>query len=186
MRRTGYGGVLGHGCGRHRHALDQALDVGGPMPQLFVDVDAYSFRHVLQVHQEVDEISIAGVCRDAAGRGVGLSEVAEVGELRELAADSGRREVDEIPALQRLGAHRHGASRELLHHRPQDLLLSIFHSCLHSPGESADYSTAIAIWLCRSMPRRVGATRPSMLSINPARANWLSSSSKPARGATPP
>src|SRR5712691_1479992 len=185
VRRTGYGGVLGHGCGRHRHPLDQALDVGGPMPQLFVDVDAYSFGHLLQVHQEVDEISIAGVCRDAPGRGVRLSQVAEVGELGELAADRGRRQVDEIAALQRLGAHRHGAGRELLHHRPQDCLLSVFHAFWHSPDESADYSTARAIWLCRSMPRRVGATRPSTVSINPARARRPSSSSKPGRGATP-
>src|SRR5713101_1084706 len=132
VRRARHGCVLRHRCGRHRHALDQALDVGGPMPQLIVDVDAHSFRHVLQVHQEVDKISIAGVSRDAARGSVRLSQVAEVGELRELAADRGGRQVDEVPALQRLGAHRHGAGRELLHPRPQDRLLSVFHALAHS------------------------------------------------------
>src|SRR6267143_4782579 len=101
---------------------------------------------------------------------MGLGQVAEVRELSELGADRGRRQVEEVPALQGLGAHRYGAARELLHHRPQNRLLSIFHPVWHSPDESADYSTASAIWLCRSMPRRVGATRPSTSSINPARA----------------
>src|SRR4029077_5064899 len=84
-------------------------------------------RDRLDVHQEVDEVAVAGVRRHAAGRGMRLAQIAQVGQLGELAPDRRRGEVDEGPALQRLRADWNGARRALLDYRPEDGLLPVFH-----------------------------------------------------------
>src|SRR5438093_11659294 len=73
---------------------------------------------------------------------MGLGQEAEVGEVRELAADGGRRQVDEIARLQRLRADRHRARGELLDHGPEDRLLPVLHFFQHSRWESANQVTA--------------------------------------------
>src|SRR5438309_4432213 len=99
MRGAGDGCVLRHGGGRHGHAFDEALDVGGGLPELVVDEVLDAFRHLLEVHQEVDEIAVAGVGGDTPSRGVWLGEVAEVGQVGELASDGRRGQVHEVPAV---------------------------------------------------------------------------------------
>src|SRR5713101_6452928 len=74
---AGHGCVLGHGRGRHRHPLHQALDVGGRVSELLVDEPTHTFGHLFEVHEEVDEVPVTGVGRNAAGGGVRLGQVAE-------------------------------------------------------------------------------------------------------------
>ena len=99
---AGHCGVLGHRGGGHGDALDQALHVRRGDAQLVGDVGGDLLRHSLQVHEKVDEIAVAGVGRDAPRRRVGLRKVTGLGQLGQLAADSGRGEVHEVAALQRL------------------------------------------------------------------------------------
>src|SRR4030081_2358913 len=58
---------------------------------------------------------------------MGLREIPKVRQLSQLAANRGRRQVDEVAALERLRPDGHGARRELLHDRTQDCLLSVLH-----------------------------------------------------------
>ena len=137
LRRARHRRVLGDRRQRHRDPLHHPLLVGGRAAKLVLDVRLDLVRDGLEVHQEVDEIAVAGIGRHPPRRRVRLGQVAQVDQVRELAADRGRGEVDEVAALERLRPDRHGAGRELVHHRPQDRLLSAFHlvSSALSPGE---------------------------------------------------
>jgi len=120
-------GVLGDGRHRHGNSLDHSLDVPRRGLQLVADVGLDAVWNRFQVHQEVDEVAIPGVGGHPPGRGVRLGQIAEVRQLGELAADGGRRKIDEVTRLQRLRSDRHSAGRELVHDRPEDCLLSVFH-----------------------------------------------------------
>src|SRR4029077_14366484 len=77
--------------------------------------------------QEVREVAGSRVGGGAPGGRVRLREITKVGQLGQLAADGGRRQVDEVPALERLRADGQGARGELLHDCTQDRLLSVLH-----------------------------------------------------------
>src|SRR5216683_1779118 len=125
--------VLRDRGGGHRDLLDQTLHVRRRLHQLVVDVRPHGFGHGLQVHEEVDEVPVAVVGRDAAGRGVGLREVPGLRELGQLAPDRGRGQVHEVAALQRLRPDRHRARGELVHDRPENRLLTGLHGRLRVP-----------------------------------------------------
>src|SRR5665213_4597139 len=93
-----------------------------------------------------------------------LGQVAEVSEVGELAADRGRRQVDEVPALQRLRADGHGARRELVHHRTQDCLLSVLHlvSALCTPECQLEYDQGDLVVEVEAAPGRPHAVAAAL------------------------
>ena len=77
------------------------------------------------LHQEVDEIAIAQVRRDAPGGGVGLAQVPGLHEESQLVADGRGAPTGEMALGQRQGANRYRGRRVVDDYGLEHLLLAI-------------------------------------------------------------
>ena len=99
--------VLGDLGQDHGRLLQDAFDAVRRTVELLPDGASHRTRGRLRLHQEVDEIPIATIGRDSAGRCMRLLQVAGTDQIGQLIANRRRGKRNQVLGRQHLGADRH-------------------------------------------------------------------------------
>ena len=122
--RRRVGGVTDDGGDQLPRLGDDAVQLPHPAPQGLTDGGGLLVGDGAALHQLVDVQPVALGRGNPARRGVGLLQVAQLREVRQLVADSGGAEVPAHGLSNELGAHRFGGVNVPLGDHLQYLLLS--------------------------------------------------------------
>src|SRR2546426_2892199 len=117
--------VLGDLGQHHRRLLQDAVDAARRAFKLLFNGPPDGGRGGFRFHEEVDEIPVAAVGRDAAGRGVRLLQVPGADQVGQLVADGGGGECDEVLGGEHLRTDRHPRHGVIGDDGLQDLLLAL-------------------------------------------------------------